>query len=60
MENTSLQQALDNIRGGCANNFDGTERQPGPFTNLEYNEARWREKYGEVPEDVLEYWRTGR
>jgi len=59
MENTTLQQALDNMRGGCAHNFDSSDRKPGPFTNLEYNVARWKEKYGtEVPEHVLNYWKT--
>ena len=58
MYGITLQEALNNMRGGCAHNFDGTERKPGDYTDLEANIKRWKEKYGEVPQHVIDHWKT--
>lgn len=55
----SLEQAIANMRGGCAYNFDGTKREPGDYTDIEANVKRWKEKYGtDIPENILEHWKT--
>jgi len=54
-----LQQSLDNMRGGCAHNFDGTDRKPGDYTDIEANIQHWVERYGEQPpQDVINHWKN--
>ena len=53
----TLQEAIDNMRGGCAHNFDGSDRKPGNYTNLHANIERWNKKYGvNPPTDILNHW----
>ena len=57
MTSINLQQSLDNMRGGCAYNFDGSIRNSGDYTNVEQNIKHWYEKYNSnPPKDVIDYW----
>ncbi len=38
-KSVSLNEALDNMRGGCAHDPDGREREPGNYTDKQAMEA---------------------
>jgi hypothetical protein len=55
----SFEQAVLNMRGGSACNFDGTPRQPSTKTNLEYNLESLAKKYGinsVAYKQISEFW----
>ena len=57
MDNTLLQQSLDNMRGGCAYNYDGSDRVHGNYSDFEANLIRYVQVNGELPPDnVIKYW----
>lgn len=57
MSGITLEEALNNMCGGCGYNFDGSERKPGNYTDLQANIEHWTRKYGNPPpQDVIDHW----